>query len=505
MKFLSPIFRCAIEGTAETQYCASKVQQKAGSDHVLATIDESDDAGYKAKSSPRLLDRWLDASVRFAGSAPVFLFIVAGLLTWALLGIRFGNSDVWVAAISDVQAILCYIYDSLLMRQLLREYSEQQEAMVQIQSRCTSHRRMLETVKGKLGPKGIARAAELCKDEPLPPLDGLDRAAGLFPRLVSWSAKAFGHVSTVGLYWVGIFIWLGFGPQCEWSSRWQLYINDATSALMILVFAFLACLRECFADQTNICLASIFKLDAKLERELRRVSQDELPNLTVTIAPPKESYLQMVIYYYADIIGTLVGIIILVLVIIAWVAVGPVFQFNNTWWLLIGTYAGLVGLFDSFVLRNVQSKVNEYVTEQVVSLEKQDMDLYSGLSVPVPRVELRPPSLSQRVSHYINTISSHLLMVVAGLILTLGCIVASSAMKWSLTGQLISNVPPSIIETFFMLILITGHNYAEKKLRADLSDIYHRRQRLLVFVEHARGVVESEEDMNSGVKGAGAE
>lgn len=499
MQFLpSPVFRCAIEGTAETQHCPSEVHPKSGSGHVITTLGEIDDPGYKATSSPRVLDRWLDAAVRFAGSAPVFLFIVVGLLTWALLGIRFGQSDVWVAAISDVQAIMCYIFDSLLMRQLLREYSEQQEAMVQIQSRCTSHRRMLDIVKQKLGPDGIARAAELCKDESLPPLEqGLDRASGPFTRLVIWSAKAFGHVTTVGLYWVGIFVWLGFGPHCGWSSRWQLYINDATSALMILVFAFLACLRECFADQTNICLDSIFKLDAKLERELRRVSRDGLPNLTVTIAPPKENYLQMVIFYYADIIGTLVGIIILVLVVIAWVVVGPVFHFNNTWWLLIGTYAGLVGLFDSFVLRNIQSKVNEYVTEQIVCLERQDMTLYSGLSVPIPRVQLRPPSLSQRVSHYINSISSHLLMVVAGLILTLGCIVASSAMKWSLTGQLISNVPPSIIETFFMLILITGHNYTEKKFRADLTDIYHRRQRLLAFVGHASGVVESREEVGS--------
>jgi low-affinity ferrous iron transport protein len=47
-------------------------------------------------------------------------------------------------------------------------------------------------------------------------------------------------------------------------------------------------------------------------------------------------------------------------------------------------------------------------------------------------------------------------MVVAGFLVTISCLVASSAMHWSLTGQLISNVPPSIIETFFMLILITG-------------------------------------------------
>lgn len=88
-----------------------------------------------------------------------------------------------------------------------------------------------------------------------------------------------------------------------------------------------------------------------------------------------------------------------------------------------------------------------------------------------------------------DKISSHLLMVVAGLILTIGCIMASSMMHWSVTGQLISNVPPSIIETFFMIILITGQNDADAKARIELTNIYHRRQRLLSFVVNARGQV----------------
>jgi low-affinity ferrous iron transport protein len=138
------------------------------------------------------------------------------------------------------------------------------------------------------------------------------------------------------------------------SDRWQLYINDATSALMVLVFAFLACLRECYADYTNTCLEAIFRLDSTLEKELRRLSKDDLPNQMEVILPPKETFLQVVIFYYADIIGTLVGIIFLVIVMIAWSAVGPVFHFNSNWWLLIGTYAGLVGLFDSFVLRTAR-------------------------------------------------------------------------------------------------------------------------------------------------------
>ncbi|KAJ5102727.1 hypothetical protein N7532_003256 [Penicillium argentinense] len=286
-------------------------------------------------------------------------------------------------------------------------------------------------------------------NETLPPFDRGLRAQGPFARVSIFSAKIFGHVAPIG-----VFVWLEFGRN-----RWQLYTNYATSALMTLVFAFLACLRECYCTYTNICTDVIFKLDATLEGELRRLSKDSIPYKTEDIMPPKA------IFYYGDVIGTLASIIFLVIVIITWVAVGPVFEFNNPWWLPIGTYAGLVGLFDSFVLRNIQSKVSEYTNEQIRALEKHDMALYYGLLMPIPYGRLKAPSLSQRISRYINTLSSHLFRVVSGVSLTIGCIVASSATRWSLTGQLVSNVPPSIIGTFFMIILITGHNYAEKKMR----------------------------------------
>ncbi|KAJ5223226.1 hypothetical protein N7468_007768 [Penicillium chermesinum] len=476
MKSFKPVFLCEVKGAAETQQVTSVRTAKNGS----YTVDATEKVAYRASASPRLVDRWLDKFVQFAGSAPVFLVIVSGLLAWALTGIRFGNSDVWVAAISDIQAILCYVFDSLLMRQLLREYTEQREAMVKIQSRCHSHRRML-------AKRGFDKSQRSVREEPLRPLDHGLHTQNLFARCIILSAKGFGHIITVGMYWVCIFIWLGFGPKCDWSNRWQLYINDATSALMLLVFAFLACLRECYADYTNICLDAIFRLDSTLEGELRLLGEDDTPNPVVVDVSPKENYLQKMIYYYADIIGTLVGILFLIAVIVTWAAVGPVFQFNNTWWLLIGTYAGLVGLFDSFVLRNVQSKVHQNTKSQVRQVEILDTTLFAELSVPIPAVDNpKTPSLSRRVSRKMDAISSHLLMVVAGFIMTIGCLVASSAMRWSLTGQLISNVPPSIIETFFMLILITGQNDAEAGARVDLTNIYFRRQRLLAFMMHAK-------------------
>lgn len=71
------------------------------------------------KAKHRRLDRWLDATVRAAGSEFVFLFITAGLVAWAFMGIRFHHVDNWQILMSDTQAILCYVYDSLLMRQQL--------------------------------------------------------------------------------------------------------------------------------------------------------------------------------------------------------------------------------------------------------------------------------------------------------------------------------------------------------------------------------------------------
>jgi low-affinity ferrous iron transport protein len=80
-------------------------------------------------------------------------------------------------------------------------------------------------------------------------------------------------------------------------------------------------------------------------------------------------------------------------------------------------------------------------------------------------------------------ICAHELMVLAGVTLTICLIIGSSAMKWNVTGQLISNVPPSIVETFFMMILITGHNVGDNQSRSDFQNIYNRRLKLLAFVE----------------------
>ncbi|PYI14505.1 Low affinity iron permease [Aspergillus violaceofuscus CBS 115571] len=489
MNYFTPAFRCEVEGIAETKWLESGMDAKVDMRDTL----NNEVSGLRARRSPKLVDRCLDVMVRVSGSVPVFLIILAGLLTWALLGIRFGNVSVWIASISDVQAMLCYVFDSFIMRQLLRQYSDQREALVELQSRSHSHQRMLADVRKKLGRGGVCQVAEKCNAERPESVDYSLNTQSLLVRGIMYSARALGHVLSSLLFWVCVVIWLGFGPHCNWSDRWQLYINDATSALMILVFAFLACLRERYADSSNASLDTIFRLDSTLEMKLRCLTKDDLPNPMVVDPLPKENILQVVIFYYADIVGTLVGLMLLVLVIIVWAAVGPVLHYDSSWWLLIGTYAGLVGLFDSFVLRNVQSKVHQYIKGQMTMVLHADAALLTELSLATDDTagsNAQRPSLSQTVSRWMDAVTSHTLMVMAGFLLTIGCVVASSAMKWSLTGQLISNVPPSIIETFFMLILINGQNDAEASAQMDLDDLYHHRQWLLSFTRHAKELLE---------------
>lgn len=57
--------------------------------------------------------------------------------------------------------------------------------------------------------------------------------------------------------------------------------------------------------------------------------------------------------WYADIIGTGIGVLIGVAVFATWIGIGSPMKWDDNWWLIIGTYTGLIGFLDGFVLREV--------------------------------------------------------------------------------------------------------------------------------------------------------
>ncbi|KAL1861866.1 hypothetical protein Plec18170_000689 [Paecilomyces lecythidis] len=479
-----------IKATAPTQRASPRL------DHQIQG-DGSDSVGYTVPVKARMLDRALDRVVRFSGSEAIFFVITSGLLTWALLGVRYGTSDSWQVGISDIQAILAYVFDSLLVRQELNLYEEGMEAAATLQSRLISHDRMFRRILRDSATERLEKGLSLTEERPA----DVDKYRVKFPsetrfgRFTTCAAHVFGHLITVSLYWAGVFIWIGIGPLYGWSSNWQLYMNSASSALMVFIFAFLANIRERHAAYINKCLDSIFKTDSILELRLRHLTGDDNDNAVVVLPAPKVNFIQRAIYYYADFVGTLTGIGILLVVIVVWVAVGPLLHFSSNWWLIIGTYAGLAGMHDGFVLRNMQNRLGRYVDAEFSHVESEDEKLCGIVGIPLPKQETaRRPTLTQKVSEVVNQVSSHELTVLAGILIIIGLIAGASAMRWSTTGQLLCNVPPSLIESFFMIILITGHNAADDKRRIGLRNIYERRLRLLCFVERIKPYVRQDNE-----------
>lgn len=293
-----------------------------------------------------------------------------------------------------------------------------------------------------------------------------------------------GNIITVGLFWVGIFVWLGFGKTMGWSNTWRLYINSATSAWMVLIFAFLANIRERHERYMGKCLTLIFEADSAIELKLRIITGDATHNPTIVIPGPKVSRLQRAIFYYADLVGTLVGITILIVALVVWLCIGRVMAFDSNWWLLIGAYAGLVGLNDGFVLRNVQAQLDDYQKAAFREVILDDSNIFTDTGIQPPVTNQRQDySINCRLSERLGDVCAHEITVFLGVLLIIGLVTGSSLMKWTETGQLLSNIPPSIVESFFMMILITQHNILDSQRRVDLHDLYIRRLRILAFVD----------------------
>lgn len=438
------------------------------------------------------LDRWLDRVVQLSGSEFTYAAILLGLVVWAFLGIPYGSSNTYKIVISDAQAIINLVFDAFLMRQQFNQHENLLLVAGSLQSRLTTHKRIIENLvsSGRLSKIDAARFEGLARGneaDELPQEGRLTKISGAI-------SSFFGHICTVIGFWCCIFIWLGFGPYCKWSSTWQLYINSATSALMVFLMAFLANVRERHSRYQAECLKAIWKIDSALELKLRELSGHCLENPVVALPQRKRSNVQRAIDYYADLVGTLAGIAILLVVILVWIVCGPVLHFNANWWLLIGTYAGLVGLNDGFVLRNICQVLGDYEDEQFALVNREDQDTLAVIGVGLSEEERATKhSISYRMSVRVGYFCSHERTIVAGVVLILGLIAGASTMRWNVTGQLLCNIPPSVIESFFTLILITGHNVSEVKRRVDLFNIHLRRSKLLSYVLTEHSAVLGEE------------
>ena len=482
----APGSRKPVTKAATTQLLEPATISESGNGLGLRTEDVSNANVYSVidEEKPRLLDRCLDVVAAASGSSLALLTTAILILLWAFLGIPYGHSEDWQVVISDVQAVFCYIFDSLLMRQQLNSYDRSVRISATFLSRAGSIRRMLRQVRNRELAGGIpTRDIILDFDSTL---STRHCPESWIRQAISFVGHVFGHAFTLIVFWIGIFVWLGFGNYCDWSIQWQLYINSATSALMMLCFALIACTREQTRTRTTTYLRHICDLDVSLERQLRQMTGDTIPNEEITIYPPKVNRLQRAISYYADLVGTLVGIALLMSIMVIWIAIGPSLHFNSNWWLIIGTYAGLIGMHDGFVLHNIQFQLNQHEESAMGDLVKEDSDNLAivGLSKPSPSATNNAKvSITQWLSCRLSYICALEYSVVLGVVTILGLVAAATALKWSITGQLLCNVPPSIIETFIMMALITSHELDDVRQKVRLEELTMARETLTKWLD----------------------
>ncbi|TIA27960.1 Low affinity iron permease [Aureobasidium pullulans] len=465
--------RAAVREAAPTHIPSSQTDQK---DEIDATVKSVSINAAKA----RRLDRWLDKVVAISGSNTVLFFTVAALVAWVLAGIKLSKNTGWQVGISDAQAIINMVFDAFLVRQQLNAHEQGLVVACHLQSRTLTHKRMLCTLSRMEKPQqaNSLQRNTLEARADLPTEDMIGRFCN--------AVSAFmGHVATVTAYVVCIIIWLAFGHYRHWSDVWFFYINTSTSALMVFMLALLANDRERHEKFLNQCATRLMTVDANLEILLRDMTKDSIENEAVIIEASAVSKLQRAINFYADLVGTLLGIALLTLILVVWIVLGPVMKFDANWWLLIGTYAGLIGMNDGFVLKNLSNVCARYEDKHYEQQILDDADLVAIIGAPSSQAS-ESQAVTQadvRFSIAMGNFCSHEYTVAVGLVSILGLLLVASLMRWNEQGQIICNVPPSIIESFFTLILITGHNIVDKQRRANLQSIYQNR---LDLISHIR-------------------
>ncbi|HET6344547.1 MAG TPA: low affinity iron permease family protein, partial [Myxococcota bacterium] len=163
-----------------------------------------------------------------------------------------------------------------------------------------------------------------------------------------------------------------------------------------------------------------------------------------------------------------------------WLGLGKPMHHSSNWWLIIGTYTGLMGFIDGFVLRNVHRRQAEHLQGLGRDMERSDVALFRQLG-PTPPAGTPTPALGAwyGASSALGKALARPEAVGGALVVVGGLLaVATFAFHWDVTGQLICNTPTMIGEGLMLHLLMLAHNEAHAERRRDLHDALVRRNAL---------------------------
>lgn len=466
---------------------------QSGSDAVSVAVDLDPLLNtHEMILQPSPLDEFLSRAVKFTGSLTMFWSMWLGLLAWFVWGSWSDFPNHWQIFMQDGQSIQTYVWDTLLMRQQLDDTDGFLKTYGKLKSRGLTIKRLLQDIpkehEGEIHMDIISKLKyDLINDDHHFTLEELS----WFDKLSNLMSEMMGSLPSIVIFWIGIFVWLwcgtiplddGDGIPRRWSDRWQMYINTIVAVELLITSVFLENIRSRNNDYMRYQLDKFGEFDAKLERILRvKMNNDLVDNPLVKVNPYPKPGLKRVISKYSDIIGTGIGLVISSLVFVSWLLAGPWMSWDDDWWLIIGTYTGLVSFIDSFALRCVYFDITNYEEERFLELlhDSQEMIELLGLEDEV-QLELprRDNRLIDKISIFINDVCSSQWSVLVSVAIVMALLTVATSLHWSTTGQLLANTPTMIIEGFFHLILIQAHNWADRSRTDTLKELVKSRKAL---------------------------
>ncbi|QPG75740.1 hypothetical protein FOA43_003100 [Brettanomyces nanus] len=456
------------------------------------------------------VDRMVVKVVHWSGSASAFFLSATILVLWAIVGIVYKAPDTWQIVMQDGQSIQCYIWDTLLMRQQLDDNNEFLRLYGRLKSRYVTHKRLLQFMqsgKGKVRSKDIMTEVTMEGDSDVEEHNKLESqikltGEGWFDRMCSFISHCIGSLPMVIIYWIGVFVWIACGslnlrtsntapfsasnPEyAKWSDEWQMYINTAVAVVLLTTSVILENVRARNNKFVQEQIGHIGAVDCQVESIGRYTTGDMDDNAIIEVPGCERKHFRKMISWYAEVIGTGVGLMLSAGVFVTWISIGHTLKWNSDWWLIIGTYTGLVGYVDGFTLREVYYSITLYEEDKFMELLADSQELLELAGIDYQLRELHEKkNIGHRISAFVSKATSSQYAVVASICTVIGLICIATGLGWSVTGQLICNSPTMIIEAFCMLILIQSHSWADYKRRFVVKQLAVSRNLLLEHVKN---------------------
>ncbi|KAG0681789.1 low-affinity Fe(2+) transport protein [Pichia californica] len=416
---------------------------------VIAEIDQLEGEEMIVST---LLDTLIGYAVNVTGSVYTFVFMLILLIGWIIWGGVTGAPDVWQIVMQDGQSIQTYVWDTFLMRQQMDDNEKFLIFIGKIKSRASTHKNLLKhIVNHDLTYNELNLSLEDDLNQNNFNIDEYIKFENktLFEKACDIVSKIVGSLPAVVIYWSGIFVWIGCGDLLinngtasepdfqKFSNDWQMYINTATAIVLLFTSVFLENVRA----RTNgyiIKQMQLFnKFDSQLEYEERKLTgYYNEDNETIFVSRCPRDKIQTCISVYSVIVGNGLGLIISTCVFIIWFSIGNLMHWNSNWWLVIGTYTGLVGFIDGFVLREVYFSITNYEMKKFEELLAESRELLSLIGIEIdPYKPQRKKGLTVKISLWINLVCSNEYSVLFSVAVVIGLVIFASALLWNSQKQ----------------------------------------------------------------------